>query len=128
MRGGDADLSLKYGQSLIDFTPKLTTVGDVFGIAARVWVNSIKTGFVIMISWDYDRAAFNLAIYPGVRRAGRDHRGGGGEKLIRDRAHGFRRRPAVDSHGTAPAIEQPPDGLGQHRGRFENKGRARHRP
>ena len=65
MRGGDADLSLKYGQSLIDFTPKLTTVGDVFGIAARVWVNSIKTGFVIMISWDYDRAAFNLAIYPG---------------------------------------------------------------
>jgi hypothetical protein len=65
MRGGDADLTLKYGESLMDFAPRLTTVGDVFGVAARVWVNSIKMGFVIMVSWDYDRAAFNLSIYPG---------------------------------------------------------------
>lgn len=65
MRGGDADLTLKYGQSLMDFTPRLTTVGDVFGVSARVWVNSIKMGFVINVSWDYDRAAFNLSIFPG---------------------------------------------------------------
>ena len=65
MRGGDADLSLKFGQSLMDFSPRLTTVGDIFGVSARVWVNSIKMGFVINVSWDYDRAAFNLAIYPG---------------------------------------------------------------
>lgn len=59
-------LSLKWGESLMDFTPRLTTVGDVFGVSARVWVASLKMEFVIVVSWDYDRAAFDLAIYPGV--------------------------------------------------------------
>jgi hypothetical protein len=59
-------LSLKWGESLMEFTPRLTTVGDVFGVSARVWVASLKMEFVIVVSWDYDRAAFDLAIYPGV--------------------------------------------------------------
>jgi len=59
-------LTLKWGSSLMDFTPKITTVGDVFGVAARVWVDSIKMEFVITVSWDYDRAAFNLSIYPSL--------------------------------------------------------------
>jgi hypothetical protein len=59
-------VSLKWGESLMDFTPRLTTVGDVFGVSARVWVASLKMEFVIVVSWDYDRAAFDLAIYPGI--------------------------------------------------------------
>jgi hypothetical protein len=59
-------LTLKWGQSLMDFTPRLTTVGDLFGVTARIWIASIQTEFVIIISWDYDRAAFNLSIYPGL--------------------------------------------------------------
>jgi hypothetical protein len=59
-------LSLRWGESLMEFTPRLTTVGDVFGVSARVWVASLKMEFVIVVSWDYDRAAFDLAIYPGV--------------------------------------------------------------
>jgi hypothetical protein len=59
-------LSLKWGESLMEFTPRLTTVGDVFGVSARVWVDSLKTEFVIVVSWDYDRAAFNLMIYPSL--------------------------------------------------------------
>jgi hypothetical protein len=59
-------VTLKWGESLMDFTPRLTTVGDVFGVAARTWVSSIKTEFVLIASWDYDRAAFNLQIYPDL--------------------------------------------------------------
>jgi hypothetical protein len=59
-------LTLQWGQSLMDFTPRLTTVGDVFGVSARVWVASLQLEFVIVVSWDYDRAAFNLMIYPGL--------------------------------------------------------------
>jgi phage protein D len=59
-------LALKWGQSLVQFTPRLTTVGDVFGVAARVWVDSLKMEFVIAVSWDYDRAAFNLSVYPSL--------------------------------------------------------------
>jgi hypothetical protein len=59
-------LSLKLGQSLLEFTPRLTTVGDIFGVSARIWVASLKMEFVIVVSWDYDRAAFDLMIYPGL--------------------------------------------------------------
>lgn len=58
------DLALRWGQSLTEFTPRITTVGDVAGVTARVWVDSIKTEFMIAVSWDYDRAAFNLQIFP----------------------------------------------------------------
>jgi hypothetical protein len=60
------ELTLRWGSSLMDFTPRLTTVGDVFGVEARVWVDSLKMEFVIAVSWDYDRAAINLTIFPSL--------------------------------------------------------------
>lgn len=59
-------VSLKWQESLMNFTPRLTTIGDVFGVSARVWVASLQMEFVIVVSWDYDRAAFDLMIYPGL--------------------------------------------------------------
>lgn len=59
-------LALKWGESLIEFTPRLTVVGDVAAISSRVWVQSLQIEFVIVVSWDWDRAAFELAIYPGI--------------------------------------------------------------
>ena len=62
----DSSLTLMYGASLMDFNAKLTTVGDIFGVCARIWVPMVQMEFVIVVSWDYDRAAFNLAIYPNI--------------------------------------------------------------
>lgn len=59
------DLTLKYGQSLIDFTPRITTVGQVAGISARFWVPEIKTDFTATVSWDWDRSSLNVSISPG---------------------------------------------------------------
>jgi hypothetical protein len=59
-------VSLKWGESLMEFTPRLSTVGQVVGVSTRIWVPSIKMEFVIVLSWDYDRAAFDLAVYPGT--------------------------------------------------------------
>jgi uncharacterized protein len=56
---------LKWGASLLDFTPRLTTVGQVSGVQTRIWISSIKTEFVVVLGWDFDRAAFDLQIYPG---------------------------------------------------------------
>jgi phage protein D len=61
-----ASLTLKWGESLVDFTPRLTTVGDLFGITAKVWVATLKTEFVIVVGWDFDRAAFNLQVFPNL--------------------------------------------------------------
>jgi phage protein D len=59
-------LTLKWGTSLMEFTPRLTTIGDLFGVSDRVWVDSLQMEFVIMVSWDYDRACFDLSIYPSL--------------------------------------------------------------
>lgn len=59
-------VTLKWGESLMDFTPRLTTVGDVAGISARVWISSLKIELVLIVSWDFDRAAFDVQIYPNL--------------------------------------------------------------
>jgi phage protein D len=59
-------VNLKWGASLIDFTPKISTVGQVAGISTRIWIPSIKMEFVIVLSWDFDRAAFDLMVFPGL--------------------------------------------------------------
>jgi phage protein D len=59
-------LTLTWGQSLMDFTPRLTTVGDIFGVSARIWISTLQLEFVIVVNWDYDNATFNLMIYPGL--------------------------------------------------------------
>lgn len=59
-------LSLTWGRDLMEFTPRLTTVGDIFGVSARVWVDSLKMEFVIVVSWDYDRAMLNAVVYPSL--------------------------------------------------------------
>lgn len=58
-------LTLNWGSSLMDFTPRLTTVGEIEGVSARVWVDTLKTEFVISVNWDFDNATFNLKITPG---------------------------------------------------------------
>ena len=58
--------TLTWGQSLIEFNPRLSTVGQVAGVATRLWVPEIKTEFVIVLGWDYDRAAFDFQIYPSL--------------------------------------------------------------
>jgi uncharacterized protein len=59
-------VTLQWGQSLMEFTPRLTTVGDIWGVTARVWIASLQVEFVIAVNWDYDNASFNLMIYPGL--------------------------------------------------------------
>jgi hypothetical protein len=65
---GDAtpSLSLAWGANLVDFTPRLTTIGDIFGVTARVWVDSLKIEFVIVVSWNYDTSSINLLVYPNL--------------------------------------------------------------
>lgn len=60
-----SDVTLKYGQSLIDFTPRVTTVGQIAGIAARFWRPEIKMDFTVEVSWDWDRSSLTVSISPG---------------------------------------------------------------
>lgn len=62
----DADVALSYGRSLLEFSPRISIVGQIFSISAYIWVPEIKMVFVVNLGWDWDRQSLTLAVYPGA--------------------------------------------------------------
>ncbi len=60
------EVTLKYGQSLIEFTPRISEVGQFWSVAAFVWVPQIKTEFTVTVAWDWDQMALTFDIRPGI--------------------------------------------------------------
>ncbi|MFZ2162583.1 MAG: hypothetical protein WAW02_10230 [Sideroxyarcus sp.] len=58
-------ITLRYGQSLIDFTPRISNVGQVAQVAVSFWVSSLDLEFTVAAGWDWDRSALTLDIIPG---------------------------------------------------------------
>lgn len=74
----DADFSFSYGRSLIDFSPRISNVGQIASVSGFVWIPAIKTTFIVTLGYDWDRMALTLMIYPGIVPVGM----GIGEYLI----------------------------------------------
>jgi len=62
----DADFTYGYGSSLLEFTPRLSTVGQIFSVGGFVWIAAIKMTFSVVLGFDWDRMSLTLAIYPGM--------------------------------------------------------------
>lgn len=58
-------VTLRYGQSLIDFTPRISNVGQVAKVAVSFWVAELDLEFTVAAGWDWDRSALTLDIIPG---------------------------------------------------------------
>ena len=65
------EVTLKYGQSLIDFSPRISKVGQLISVTAMVWVAPIKTQFAVTVGWDWDRMALTLDIRPAYTPMGK---------------------------------------------------------
>jgi len=61
-----SDFTYAYGRSLLDFSPRVSTVGQIATIGGFVWVPAIKMTFVVTLGFDWDRMSLTLMIYPGV--------------------------------------------------------------
>jgi hypothetical protein len=57
-----ADVELAWGRSLIDFTPRLTKVGQIGSITAYVWIGRIKQAFAVTVGWDWDRMQLTIDV------------------------------------------------------------------
>jgi len=57
-----ADVELGWGQSLLDFTPRITKVGQIGSITAYVWIGRIKQAFAITVVWDWDRMQLTIDV------------------------------------------------------------------
>jgi hypothetical protein len=59
------DVTLRYGQSLLDFSPRISSVGQVYKVSAQVWVPSIKLQLTVSVGYDWDRQALKVEVSPG---------------------------------------------------------------
>jgi phage protein D len=60
----EADLELEYNLSLLDFTPRESSVGQVAAVTANVWVPAAKKQYGITLSAGAGDAALTLAVTP----------------------------------------------------------------
>lgn len=60
------DVTFTYGHDLVDFTPRLSTVGQVAGVSATIWQPDIKMEFTVSVGWDWDRQSLDISITPGT--------------------------------------------------------------
>ena len=69
-------LTLTWGESLLDFSPQVSTVGQVAGVAMRFTLREIPLSFLVTVSWDFDRESVGISIVPGDKASGVKAAGG----------------------------------------------------
>jgi Bacteriophage probable baseplate hub protein len=62
-------LTLTWGESLIEFTPEVTTVGQVAGVSMKFTLREIPLDFLVTAFWDFDRESLGIRVQPGVAAA-----------------------------------------------------------
>lgn len=60
-------VSLTWGESLMDFNPRYSSVGQVSGVSARIWIPAAQLEIVFVLGWDDVRRRFDLRVYPGIQ-------------------------------------------------------------
>ena len=68
--GRQADVTLAYGKSLIDFNPRISKVGQIASVTAFVWIARIKMRLAITIGWDWEHAQFTFGVGVGAAPGG----------------------------------------------------------
>jgi uncharacterized protein len=58
-------LTLTWGESLLDFSPRMSTVGQVAAVAMRFTLREIPLSFLVSVFWDFDRESLGISIVPG---------------------------------------------------------------
>lgn len=59
------DVTLRYGRSLMEFTPRISTVGQVASVSVRVWRPEVRLELTVSLGYDWDRRALTVEVAPG---------------------------------------------------------------
>ena len=62
-------LTLTWGQNLLDFTPQVTTIGQVAGVGMRFSLRPIPLDFLVSVYYDFDRESLGFLVVPGAAAA-----------------------------------------------------------
>jgi hypothetical protein len=58
--------ALSWRKSLLDFSPRLTTVGQVAGVSMKFTLREIPLSFVVSVFWDFDHERLGVMVLPGI--------------------------------------------------------------
>jgi phage protein D len=58
-------LTLRWGESLLDFSPTVSTVGAVASASMKFTLREIPVSFLVTVAWDFDREAVSITVAPG---------------------------------------------------------------
>jgi phage protein D len=58
--------ALTWRKSLLDFSPRLTTVGQVAGVSMTFTLREIPLSFVVSVFWDFDHERLGVMVLPGI--------------------------------------------------------------
>lgn len=58
--------TLSWRKSLMDFSPRLTTVGQVAGVSMKFTLREIPLDFVVSVYWDFDHERLGVQVLPGI--------------------------------------------------------------
>jgi len=58
------EMELRWGRSLIEFTPKHTSIGQLVAVTFKVWIQELKTELAVQARWDGD--SLGLRVIPAV--------------------------------------------------------------
>lgn len=58
--------TLVWGRSLIDFSPRMSTVGQVAGVSVKFTLREIPLSFLVSVFWDFDRETLGIDVRPGA--------------------------------------------------------------
>lgn len=70
-------LTLEWGRNLIDFSPRMSTVGQVAQVTARFTLREIPLSFLVGVGWDFDRESVAISVVPGSSKGAPNSRGPG---------------------------------------------------
>lgn len=60
-----ADVVLRWGATLMDFSPRVSAVGDLVSVSVPVWVPQLKQQLMVKVAWDWDEATLDIDVRPG---------------------------------------------------------------
>jgi|SRR5579884_83307 len=69
MKSYSPSVTLTYGESLLDFAPRVSTIGQVAGVSMRFVLREIPLDFLVTIFWDFDTERLGVSIVPGAAAA-----------------------------------------------------------
>ncbi len=62
-------VTLNWGESLLEFSPRLSTVGQYFGVGVKFTLREIPLSFTVVVSWNFDTQALAVTVVPSGTEA-----------------------------------------------------------